>query len=171
MLLREYRKFWINEYLAAGFALFPCRGADNCADPKDWKKPLLPGWQATKYDLMLEPETLPAVFGVLLDATHMVLDYDLKRDTYKGKQLKELLEQVNLPSPLQTFIVQSANGGRHLYFSKPPEVESHSFYLPGFPAIEIKTLGRYVIGAGSVIGDKLYKVARGNPSELMELSL
>lgn len=153
-----YRRVCINAYMNAGFSLFPCTAE---------KRPANRGWQEKRY---VTAQSLGAVYGVRLGAAHLVLDYDARREDgpYVGMQLKNLFSLLNYELPLKTCVIKTP-GGWHLYFRKPPHVVLNKMYVPHFNAIEIKSEGRYVIGAGSVTNAGVYKIVRGTLSELMEL--
>ena len=128
----------VEDYTAAGFTLFPLQTGS--------KKPVK-GWQATKYDPELSAEELPEAFGVLLAETVLVLDVDPRRYVDGVDQLEELVDLIGCP--LDTFIVRTGGGGFHLYLKAPKGIK-YRFHVKGFPAIECKSLGRFVAAAGSV---------------------
>ena len=147
---------WMTSYVAAGFGIFPVT--------KD-KIPVHKGWQHTKPDVTFDPADFPNGYGVNLRETDFVLDYDPRRDE-AGDQLKRLWHQVGAGRQ-ETFIVTSGGGGSHIYFTKPGDVRVKST-VPGFPAIEIKTKGRYVIGPGSPHpSGNVYKRERHNPKTIL----
>lgn len=136
-------------YVAAGFALFGC--SEN-------KTPLKKGWRDTPWNLR---PILPKVFGVVIPQDMVVLDWDVRRDDIENNQLQKLKRLLDLPTPIPTLIVRTLGGGLHLYFRKPEEIKvKHS--IEGFNAIDVQAHGRYVIGAGSVINGKQYRIVRGS---------
>jgi len=157
---KQYRQKCIERYTDAGFSLFPC--TQN-------KTPLKFGWQQTVWEPALEPESLGLAYGVLLTATDLVLDIDPRRYIDNENQLTKFAELLQFDNPPKTFIVSTANGGVHIYFKKPAEVLIKCRTVPGFDAIEPKSKGRYVIGAGSIINGKPYKVKQGDPCKLINL--
>src|ERR1700679_710988 len=138
----EYRKACIREYLASGFTLFPCT---------DKKIPLIKGWNKLAFDPNFALDRQVA-FGVLLGPLDMVLDYDPRRDDTYLRQLKEFLKLLGYESPLKTLIVSTARKGLHVYLKRRPGYPNRlPFYVPNFPAVEVKSQGHFVIGAGSMI--------------------
>lgn len=140
-------------YTAAGIGLFPCRSNKEPAISSSWKV-VEPGQYTA--------EQLPNFMGVNLPAHIIVFDIDPKRFENGVDQFKLLLKKFAIPKPLDTFIVETPSGGRHVYMSCPPG-RRYQMFLKEFPAIEAKSLGRYVIGAGS----KGYKVLKGSLDRLM----
>ena len=161
MDINQYRNTCILNYIAAGYSLFPCS--------KD-KRPLMKGWQATHWDHTLNTNTLPAAYGILLTSNDLVLDYDPRRNEQGQNQLQEFWELLQLPHNLQTYIVKTPGGGLHIYLAKPVTMPIKRMYAQQFKAIELKSAGRYVIGAGSVINGKVYKVIRGDPQQLASIT-
>jgi hypothetical protein len=147
----KYRNSCIAEYIDSGYTLFPC--AQN-------KKPLVKGWNKLAFNPNFALDTQLA-FGVQLTALDMVLDYDFRRDDTYLRQLKEFLKLLGYSSPIQTLIVSTANNGCHIYLRKSAvKMLAASFYVPDYPAIEVKRQGQYVIGAGSIINGVQYKIIR-----------
>lgn len=147
----KYRESCIAAYRKLGYFLFPCGQK---------KKPFYKYWNIINDDDVCWIRPFVA-FGVRLDATDMVLDYDPRRDDIHMGQLKEFLKLVGYKSPLKTLIVKTASGGLHIYLKKAAEREiAAAFYVPNYTAIEVKRLGQYVIGAGSTIDGFQYKIIR-----------
>lgn len=164
--VQEAREFSI-PLMSTTFALFPC------GHPEDPHAPRSEGWQNTRLDPFLNPRHLPKAYGVLLTANYFVLDVDPTKFRNGVNQLDELWKKLEL-GPIESFIVTSGRGGAHIYFKKPPGV-SLPGKVPGFPAIDIKTHGGYVLGPGSVSGKKtglvnggLYYIERGSPRTIKE---
>jgi predicted P-loop ATPase len=69
--------------------------------------------------------------------------------------------------PIDTFTVRTGGGGYHIYFKKPPGVKLKAF-APGFGAVEVKSKGKFVIGAGSAheCGDQ-YKTEIHGPHHVI----
>lgn len=153
----------VHAYIAAGFRLFPCNHPDNP------KAPSRKHWRQTPYDALLEPETLQPIYGLNLQPTDLVIDVDPRRFTAGENQLKMLWEKLMLP-PAETFIVSTVSGGAHIYFKKPADFPvRRRLDSLGFPAIEIKSAGQYVCGAGSVMpGGKIYSIERGSPKTIVD---
>jgi|AGTN01.1.fsa_nt_gi RecA-family ATPase len=156
----ELKNQAVLDYTAAGKVLFPCT-------PE--KKPQFKGWQQTPFDPNLRADSLPPTFGVLLRPDDFVLDVDPRRYIGDENQLVDLWTRLTLPSPIETFIVQTGGAGFHLYFRKPADFPVRGSFIPNHPAIEIKTAGKYVIGAGSVhTNGNIYRVIRGSVSAIIE---
>jgi hypothetical protein len=158
----KYRQDCIVEYLNAGFTLFKCAHKDiKTFDNKTIraKAALVKGWNKLAFNpnFGLDP---PIAFGVKLDTSDIVLDFDPRRDIQKT-QLKEFLKLLGYQSPLKTLIVRTVSGGLHIYLKKSPEQEIvYGKFLANYPAIEVKKIGNYVIGGGSVINGFQYKILR-----------
>src|SRR4030095_3725070 len=156
----DYRRQCIVDYVNAGYALFPCN-----ID----KTPRRKAWQHTPHDSHLDPASVGEVYGVVLTNADLVLDVDPRRFKDGENQLTELWQNLNLPRE-DTFIVGTASGGCHIYFKKPPEVAVRRV-VPGYPAIEVKSKGQYVIGAGSRLSpDRRYRNERGTIQRVIALS-
>lgn len=161
-------------YVDAGFALFPCGRGD------DGKQPWLKDWRDTKPDVTLTANDLHSMYGVVLPPEVIVLDYDPRRDLdYDNgdgafdSQLQLLWQELKLEA-VPTFTVQTAGGGLHLYYTKPPEVHTRG-RLKGlsraYDAIDFKSFGGYVIAAGSTNNSKNgYKIISGSVQNLGELA-
>lgn len=157
-----YRANSVKEYAANGFALTPCR-ADK--SPKNER------WQMTLPEPGVTIESLgnPPMWGVPLQDDDLVLDVDPRRYAKDEtgqiiNQLSLLWGQLVLPglAELGTFVVETGGKGYHIYFKKPPGFKTRTV-APGYPAIEIKSKGYFVCGAGSINKDgKIYKSARGS---------
>lgn len=147
----KYRNSCIAEYREAGYFLFPCGQK---------KKPFYKYWNIINDNDVCWIRPFVA-FGVRLDATDVVLDYDPRRDDIRMGQLKKFLKMLGYQIPIQTLIVSTASGGLHVYLKKSPErAIAAAFYVPDYPAIEVKKEGQYIIGAGSIINGIQYKIIR-----------
>lgn len=147
----NYRNSCIAEYREAGYFLFPCGQK---------KKPFYKYWNIISDNDICWIKPFVA-FGVRLDATDVVLDYDPRRDDIHMGQLKSFLKLIGYESPLKTLIVKTARDGLHIYLKKAAkQVIAAAFYVPDYPAIEVKKAGQYVIGAGSTINGIQYKIIR-----------
>lgn len=138
----EERQSAIYAYAAGGFSLFAC------GTHKDAKAPQQDGWKATPYDPMIEATALPEMYGVPLKDDDALLDVDPRNFKNGINELTQLCAKLSMDK-LETFVVSTGGGGVHVYFKKPKDVEILP-RVPGFPAIEVKTTGSFVIGAGSI---------------------
>lgn len=158
----NYRNSCIAEYIASGFTLFKCAEKDiTTFDNRTIKakSALVKGWNKLVFNpnFALGP---PLAYGVKLDASDIVLDYDPRRDIQKT-QLKEFLKLLGYSIPLKTLIVRTVSGGLHIYLKKAPAQQiAYGKFCADYPAIEVKKIGNYVIGAGSVINGFQYRIIR-----------
>lgn len=148
--------------MQAGFNLFPCRSYD--ADFNTSKRPAHQDWQEEKY----APADLPDMFGVVLPHDIVVIDYDPRRDPDGSSSLRALWDELNLP-PTDSFITRTGSGGYHVYFRKPVDLHVRG-KCPGYPAIDIKSSGGFVVGAGSCHSTgATYDFERGTPGHIKTL--
>jgi hypothetical protein len=141
----ELRKNSIGAYVAAGFSLFACNGPD---DPYDWKAPAKKGWQSTPYDSNLTADSLPLCYGVVIPPGVIILDRDVRYEQDGINQLEALYTELGIVTP-ETFRVRTGGGGEHVYLRVPKDFRAKS-KVPGFPAVDIKQHGGYVIACGSL---------------------
>lgn len=131
-------------YADEGFTLFPLNGK---IPPKGCS------WPSVPYNPFPRPSDFPSGnFGVRLDADDLVIDVD-PRNFPKDIPVAKLFQDA-LPFKLTgaTFTVRTGGGGLHLYFRKPSE-QAIRGAIKGFPGIEFKTKGQYLVGAGSIHPD------------------
>jgi hypothetical protein len=115
--LRGTSQIWISEpayaidnYIKAGFALFPC-----------WPNgvPSVVGWRETVCEPDLNAEELGEVYDLNLPSNILVIDVDPRRyerdvDGNLLDELRKLCAELDLPK-LDTFIVATGGGGYHIY--------------------------------------------------------
>ncbi len=141
----------VGRYFGAGYALIPlnpwnardARGAERGKSPRDG------GWRETVYP---QGNVTSAAhqgfnFGVRLRDADLVIDYDPRADV-SGDALDKLAARLGFDLSLAP-TVRTGGGGLHFYFSKPAGSRVRNS-LPDFPGVEFKSLGRQVVGAGSV---------------------
>ena len=131
--------------------------------PVGKKHPGATAWQKTQQRADdIEPKLQNGYFdkfAVVLDTHHIVIDVDVKSVDELGnvlhgdaKGLESLREiESRLGYTLASVcgaVVGTAGGGRHYYFTKPPEVEL-SEVGHKYPGIDLITHGFQVVGAGS----------------------
>lgn len=139
---------------ARGFRCFPLPSGAKAPPPKGWKD------LATN-----DADKLAAIFadrpeanvGVATGAGLLVLDVDPKRG---GLQSLGALEMAGVDIG-DTFTVDSANGGIHLYFRVEDEVRN-SVDSPG-PGLDLRGSGGYVVGPGSQVGGRPYRIRASFP--------
>lgn len=140
-----------------------------------------------EFDPLITVSDLSTVYGIALRKTDLVMDVDprrficsacqIKQEDHFGKgcgrpnfvnQLTELWKQLGLGSA-PTFIVRTGGGGCHVYMHKPEDLNVYP-RVPGFDAIELKTQGNYVVGAGSYHKNgTMYEIARHDASVVMDV--
>jgi hypothetical protein len=93
------------------------------------------------------------------DEALVVLDVDVKSGKRGDLSLLQLeMDGFELPS---TFTVSTPSGGEHLYFRTPKAVRQGVDLLGN--GLDIRSLGGYVIGPGSVIDGRTYEIAHKVP--------
>lgn len=133
------------------------------------KVPLDRRWQACEYDhaqTMKRARRLGLNLGVRLPADVVVLDVDPRNFPEGRNPLNELVDayQLDLSKAPHVLTGNLDHPGHHYYFRKPAkEVLLNS--LEGFDGIELKSLGRQVVAAGSIHpSGGCYKWAPDSPS-------
>jgi hypothetical protein len=136
---------------------------------KQDKVPLDRRWQACEYDhaqTMKRARRLGLNLGVRLPADVVVLDVDPRNFPEGRNPLNELVDayQLDLSKAPHVLTGNLDHPGHHYYFRKPAkEVLLNS--LEGFDGIELKSLGRQVVAAGSIHpSGGCYKWAPDSPS-------
>lgn len=155
----DYKKSCVSAYVSAGFPIFPCCGLGS---PRP-KKPAVDGWKDWAYSEYVNSNDLPNIYGITLSDEDLILDFDPKRGE---DQLTLLWQSLNLP-PVDTFAVKTGGGGFHIYYKKPAHLKLKAF-APGFGAVEVKSYGKFVVGAGSAheYGEQ-YKAVMHNPKHIV----
>jgi len=153
----------IEEYAKAGYALFKCQRTP------DGKKIPSKNWRKSVNDPNIDPAMLGDIFGLNLGPQDLVIDVDVRRFVNGENQIRKLFKQLKITMP-KTLQVQTGDkqGGWHFYLKLPPGVKIRQS-LPGFEAIEFKTEGRYIIGAGSLHpSGKHYEIIDGSIDDIQE---
>lgn len=136
---------------------------------KQGKAPSDRRWQAREYDhaqTMERVRRLGLNLGVRLPADVVVLDVDPRNFPEGRDPLKELADayQLDLSKAPHVLTGNLDHPGHHYYFRKPTEVVLLNS-LEGFDGIELKSLGRQVVAAGSIHpSGGCYKWAPDSPS-------
>ena len=139
----------VDTYAEAGYATFTTTGDKLPEKGCKWKEATVdhaPNMMKYPY----------GQFGVKLKADDLVIDLDPRN--MKGRQVwSEIKQQVSTLKDLETSatIVRTGGGGLHIYLRKPPQFHIRKS-LKEFPGVDFLSEGAYVIGAGSVIGNKTY---------------
>lgn len=112
-------------------------------------------------------------YGWLLDDNHVVIDIDVHDEKENGYESLEKLENeigFKLVDVCKA-VVETPSGGRHYYFTKPPNVKFGKVFADRYPAIDfIHGRGKQVIAANSHHDNhpgKCYELADG--AELVEI--
>ena len=135
---------YIKQYVDAGFRLTPLFK----------KKPSKLNWTKTRYNPNLTSAQLPGNYGVVLDDCHLVVDVDPRRFNKGDNPLIRLCDDFGIPRRPDTFTVQTGGEipGLHLYFRKPEGIRIKELH-PQYEGLEFKTIGRQVVGVGSIHPD------------------
>jgi hypothetical protein len=139
----------VQEYAEAGYATFPTIGDKVPIKGCDWKNAVVD----TAPELAHYPH---GQFGVKLKADDLVIDLDPRN--MQGRPVwTELTRKIPTLKTVekQATLVRSGSGGLHIYLRKPPGFPVRKA-LPDFPGVDFLSDGRYVIGAGSCVNDKMY---------------
>jgi hypothetical protein len=90
----------------------------------------------------------------------VVLDLDVAVGKPDGRVVfLRLCRREGVDQPPQTFMVSTPRGGVHLYFSAPELSEIRNSAGRVGVCIDVRGRGGYVIGPGSVVGERVYEVA------------
>ena len=85
-------------------------------------------------------------------------------DVSDGRDVLEVLaERAGQPVPLDTFTVATARGGRHLYFAAPQDEKLYNTTGKLGWRIDTRAHGGCVVGPGSVVYGRRYRITRDRP--------
>lgn len=85
----------------------------------------------------------------------IVLDVDVK----KGQPGLESLASIFTDEELASFVIaETPTGGKHIYFAADPVLRNAQGFLPG---LDIRGNGGYIIGPGTTIDGKEYRLVQG----------
>ncbi|MBO6539868.1 MAG: bifunctional DNA primase/polymerase [Rhizobiaceae bacterium] len=90
--------------------------------------------------------------GVATGYGLLVVDADV-RDGAPGLGSLAMLDRAGLP---ESFRVETPSGGRHVYLRTAGEHRNRVKNIPGYPGIDLRGTGGYVVGPGSVFEGKSY---------------
>lgn len=133
----------------------------------DGKIPIDRSWQISKG--LNSPESVGTLnYGIALDDDVLVVDIDPRNFPEGQDSYKLLCEHIGVElSELDTLVVQTGGGGRHIYLNKKigQKVKNE---LPQFKGVEYKTKGRQVLGPGCLHPEtkRWYKILKGSPDSL-----
>lgn len=146
---------------AAGEAVFPLRPNSKLPLIKDWEN------KATTNRLQISTwwtEEPNANYGIATGPSRLVVvDLDVHDGTQSALVEMQRLLARNGYGSIQTRIVETPSGGLHLYFRSPEGVELRNTAGKLAPGIDTRAHGGFVVGAGSEIDGKLYRIARQAP--------
>ena len=148
-LLRDPLRAAAKEAEARGWHVFPCEPNDKTPDtPHGWKdaQPTVSRWpKSCNVGIACGPSGL------------LVVDLDVKHDLDGVTAFEEWAGEWP-----DTYEVETPSGGIHLYFSDlDNEFGNGTGRLP--EGIDIRGRGGYVLGAGSVIDGRRYRVVNIQP--------
>lgn len=163
---------WALSLADKGLAVFPlvhtlADGSCSCGDPecrpKNRGKHPRPGSHGYK-DAMTDKVAIfdawdgdeDANIGVYPGTEYVWVDLDTKNPGSNG--IESIAEKLGIKVedvPKLTFSVETPTGGIHLYFRTPTPVSDRVNILPG---VDIRGSGGYVVGPGSTIGKREYRV-------------
>lgn len=130
-----------------GFRVFRLKVGDRTPAYKGWQQEATTDeatiqrlWNGTDYNV-----------GVATGAGLAVIDIDVKN----GKTGEATFRDLGLPD--DTFVVRTPSGGRHLYYRTSADVRNSVEALG--PGVDVRGMGGYVVGPGSLVGDRQYDVA------------
>lgn len=141
-----------------GFRVFPLEpGAKIPVYAFAWKELATSDESAIRSWWKLYPD---ANIGVATGHGLLVIDADCKVKNgvaEKGLESLDLLDALGLPESLR---VRTASGGLHVYLKVPPDVglTVGAKDIPGYPGIDFRCDGGYVVGPGSIVGGVAYAI-------------
>lgn len=143
-------KSWALWNARRGFRVFPLKPGGKTPAHKGWQQEATTDeaeiqrlWNGTDYNV-----------GVATGDGLVVIDVDVK----DGRPGFETFQSLAIPDA--TFAVATPSGGRHLYYRGPDVRNSVQSLGPG---VDVRGVGGYVVGPGSVIDGKQYVVSSKSP--------
>ncbi len=155
----------LQPYADAGVRLIPLRQWDSHNDNGDATGKLpLKGWRTNSYNsakVIARSVILNRNTGWRIDDGWVALDFD-PRHAFGDDELSMLLAKFDIdPATLPT--MDSGGAGVHVYFRVPKGLKFRNA-VPGFSAVEVKGLGRFVVAAGSIHPNgRFYRWREGHP--------
>jgi len=141
----KHKALWIRRLSEEAKAvIIPLRGQS--------KIPLDPAWQNTKHGAYTSEGIGANNYGISLRPVDLVIDVDPRNFTPGDSPLTRLCAAIGGKSAIESFTVKTGGGGLHIYVAKPPAIPIRNG-LSEFPGIEFKSVGRQVVGPGSVHPD------------------
>jgi len=147
----------LDAYSDGGFPLFPVKG----------KVPSIAKWPDTPHDPLPDISQFPHNLGIVLPQGFLVLDVD-PRNFNGNDPIKKLKDDLKVDIlALDTLIVNTGGGGKHVYLKKDPNIDIRKT-IKGYPGLDFLSKGNFVVGLGSIhdITKKEYTLYKGTPSQL-----
>jgi hypothetical protein len=155
-----------------GWAVFPCRPGDKRPAVPEWEQRACSDpdrvaryWPSAQHNIGIACGPSQLVVVDLDTHGHLPEDWCQLPGVRDGRDvLAHLAEWAGQPWP-STYMVATANGGRHLYFTAPEGSEiRNSASLLG-PLVDVRAAGGYVVAAGSQVDGKPYEVLNASDAE------
>lgn len=148
----------IREFTSAGYPLIPLKG----------KIPIHKNWPETRPGQYGEKELADFNYGIALRSTDLVVDIDPRNFAPGDNPVTRLLADIGVP--LKSFTVETGGGGYHIYL-KIPAGTLVCNSLKAYPGIEFKSIGRQVVGPGSIHPEsgREYTIASDRPPLALSL--
>ena len=145
---------------ASGFKVFPCAENGKLPAIKDFpnrattdQKRVESWWNGRPKNVGISTSHFAA------DEALVIVDVDVKAGKRGDLSLLQLeMEGFELPA---TFTVSTPSGGQHLYYRTPKALRQGTDTLGN--GLDIRSLGGYVLGPGSVIDGRTYEVTNKIP--------
>ena len=137
---------------SAGFSVFPI--TPNTKVPRaelPWKEAATTDTDKIERWWRENPEYN---IGVAAGKGLLVLDVDTKHDK-QGLDSLAMLDMLGLPESVR---VKTPSGGLHIYLKSDQPFSNRVGTIAGYPGLDIRTDGGYVLGPGSTINGKPYSV-------------
>jgi hypothetical protein len=159
-----------------GWTVFPCRPGDKrpaidhweqraCTDPERVAR----YWPSPRHNVGIACGPSRLVVVDLDSAAHGALppDWAALPGIHGGRDvLAQVAEWAGEPWPC-TYTVSTPSGGSHLYFTAPEASSIRNSAGKIGPLVDVRAQGGYVVGAGSLVGGRIYKVLDGTPPSVL----
>lgn len=142
-----------------GFRVFPV--------VPDAKIPAIEGWQGAA---TTDADTIRSWWGAnerynigIATGDILAIDVDVKKGA-PGAGSLDLLDMMGLP---ESYRVRTPSGGTHVYLRSTGHYRNRAKTLLGFPGVDIRAQGGFVVGSGSTLDGAAYEEAV--PGDLADL--
>ncbi len=155
-----------------GWAVFPCRPGDKRPAVPEWEQRACSDpervaryWPSEQHNIGIACGPSQLVVVDLDTHGHLPEDWRNLPGIRDGRDvLAQLAEWAGRPWP-STYMVATANGGWHLYFTAPEGSGiGNSASLLG-PQVDVRAAGGYVVAAGSEVDGKPYELLGAGDAE------